>query len=185
MRFRIEHIFLVLIVFCPCYSRKPKLPESNYRVLQRIGNIDVDPEHYQSDAEYHKQTDQQIKAIVGDISSPVVLKMLFYACWQKADEEAEAPQEKLTWIVPYDEACDIILFHLAALDSDEATRVLMELFADENLRYDGEGSLNICNAVSRCGPRALPYLKKMRSGRWKHTVPQIIACIEKGELYGP
>jgi hypothetical protein len=185
MRFRIEHIFLVLIVICPCCSRKTALPESTNVILKRIESVDINPGHYQSDAEYHKQTYEQIKTIVGDISSPTELKILFYVCWRKAEEAPQAPQEKLTWIALYNEACNAILFRLAALDSDEATKVLIALFADKNLRYDGEGSLNICNAVSRFGPRALPYLKKMRSGRWKHTVPQIIACIEKGELYGP
>jgi hypothetical protein len=154
-------------------------------VLRRIESVDVNMDHYPSYAQYHDSVYQQVRSIVTEVSSPSELKALFVVCVQRWKAAPEQPQERLQWINPHSEACNAILFRLAELDSEEATEVLVNLYRDEAFGWDGEFSLNARNAISRCGKRAIPHLFKITSSRRKATIQELVACIKKGELYGP
>ena len=183
-----RHIWIaisVLVTLLYGCGSAPQPSASANIVLQRLAAVDVDPDHYPSYARYHQNGYQQVADLVGELSSPSALKMLFYECHRVMAESPEAPQERLKWTDPHWEASNAILFRLADLNSDRATRTLIELFADDHLRWDGEGALNVCNAISRCGQRALPYLAEVKSTRWAGVIPDLVAQIEKGEFYGP
>ena len=153
--------------------------------LQDIESVDVDPDHHPSYLEYHLQVDQQIEQLLRRVPSAVALKNLFIECARRLQASPEQPQEHLIWIDPHDQAKHAVLSRLAELDSEVATRILVELYADETLRWDGELALNGANAISRCGRRALPHLTSIDFGFRKPVIQEIIACIEKGERYGP
>jgi hypothetical protein len=161
------------------------LTESLKLVLQDIQRVDVDPDHYPSYPDYHARVYQQTQDIVRHVASAAELKSLFVECTRRWRAAPDRPQEQLKWIDPYCTVRDAILFRLAELDSEEATKILVDLYSNDTLSWGGESGLNGGNAISRCGRRALSHLKSTDFGARKAVVRQIVACIEKGELYGP
>lgn len=178
---------LALVILFPGCARQEKetVPESVRLTLQNIASVDVNMDHYSSYAEYHKQVYGQIKAMIRPLSSSVELKALFLECHHRWRTAPEMPQERLQWINPNSQACYAAIRRLAELDSDEATKVLVDLYANKTLRWDGEFAMNAAHAISRCGKRAIPYLAKNSFGDRSAHFQEVIQCIEKGELYGP
>jgi hypothetical protein len=166
-------------------SQQTSIPQSLRPLLQRIESVDVNMDHYPSYSQYHDSVYQQVRSIVAQVSSPSELKALFVACAQRWKAAPEKPQERLQWMNPHFEACNAVVFRLAKLDSEEATEVLVGLYSDETFGWDGEFALNAANAISRCGKRAVPHLLNLVSSRRKATIQELVACINKGELYGP
>ena len=180
-------VLLALAIFllgCTC-QKKGTVPDSMHFTLQTIASVDVNMDHYPSYAEYHKQVSEQIKAAIQPLSSPVELKALFLECHYRWKTAPAVPQERLQWIDPSSEACDAVIRRLAELDSDEATKVLVDLYANNTFGWDGASSLNAAHSISRCGKRAIPYLAKASFGDRSAHVQSIMQCVEKGELYGP
>src|SRR5437867_4463300 len=151
MRYILETILAagVLLLLLGC-GRKFDQPQRRASVLASIRKVDLDPDHYGSYSQYSEQIYREIKAIVDQVPSPSDLKGLFYECVRlEKGDSATSPQEKLQWTSRYWEASEAILFRLADLKSDSATRALVELCVDSSLSWDGEGALDICNAISR------------------------------------
>jgi hypothetical protein len=159
-------------------------PEGPRPAIQRIAGIDVNPSHYPSLNEYHARVYQQVEAIVGEASTTAELKALFVECSRRLKAATVSPQERLGWIDPHGEARTAIVARLAELRSDEAVKVLVALYADDSLGWDGESGINVCNAISRFGRQALPHLAKQRRDVQRRS-REVVACIEKGEIYGP
>jgi len=173
---------LIIVLHIPACSRNR--PSVN-AALERIAAVGSSRGNSQlTYSQHYREVYAELREIVGEIASPQELKELFYECC-KAKNDWERPDEWISSINPYWEATNAIIFRLPELKSDEATKVLIELFMDEDIGWDGEWSLNICNAISRCGERAIPYLSEIRSERWGSTPATIADCIRKGELYGP
>ena len=180
---RIRFTVIALASMLAACSQPETAHQEVRAVLQRIANVELDVNSYPSYAEYHSRVYARINGAVHQLSATADLKTLFLEChrlWRNAPEQS---QEKLQWIDPHGEACKAILFRLADLDCEEATRVLVELYGDETFGWDGEFSLNGANAISRCGKRALPDLAS--PGRRIPHAREIALCIENGELYGP
>jgi len=185
MSFVVRNLFLGLaFLFLGCQQPAVTVISVEH-ALQRIENVDVDLGHYPSYSEYHHRVYRQEDDVVRQISSVSELKTLFLECNQRWKSAPEMPQERLQWVDPHCEAQNAILFRLADINSGEATKVLIDLYADETLGWDGEFSLNAGNAISRCGSKALPHLAKLQLGARKGAIQRIMSCIEKGERYGP
>ena len=153
-------------------------------MLRHIETVDLNMGHYPSYAEYQDRVHQQIKAAVYRVSSAAELNALFIECHHRWRTAPEAPQDRIQWIEPHAEACDVIVSRLADLKSEDATRTLVELYGNPTFGWDGIFSLDAAYAISRCGPRAIPYLKKTDFSD-KEMAQELIHCIQKGTLYGP
>lgn len=180
-------VLLALALFLLGCARQEKetIPDSMQLTLKTIERVDVNLDHYPSYSEYHDQVYGKVKAAIQPLSSPLELQALFLECHNRWRTAPELPQERLQWIDPNSQACDALIRRLAELDSDEATKVLVDLYANNVLGWDGEFGLNAAHAISRCGRRAIPYLAKTSFGDRSAHVKEVIQCIEKGELYGP
>jgi hypothetical protein len=177
--------FFAVAVLLPGCGRQANVPAPPQPVLERIASVDVEIDHYPSYAEYHNRVYGQMEAAVSQLSSPVELKGLFLECHRRWMAAPERPQERLQWVDPYAEACEAIVFRLGDLGSEQAASVLVELFADKTMGWDGESALDAAHNISRCGKRAIPYLAKAKFGDRRAEVQEIVGCIEKSELYGP
>lgn len=179
-------LFALAVFFLGCaHQEKETAPESVRLTLQTIASVDVNMDHYPSYSEYHEQVYGKIKAVIRPLSSVSELNTLFLECHRRWRTAPELPQEKLQWIDPNSQACDAVLFRLAELDSEDATKVLVDLYANNAFHWDGEFSLRASHAISRCGTRAIPYLAKANFGDRSTHIQTIIQHIEKGALYGP
>lgn len=154
-------------------------------VLRRIESVDVNMDHYPSYAEYCDRVHREIKTGVDQVSSAQQLKALFIECHRRWRTAPVVPQERIQWIEPHAEACDVIPGRLADLGSEEATRILVQLCGDQRYGWDGGFSLDAAYAISRCGPRAIPYLQKTDFGESEYIAQELVRCIQKGKLYGP
>lgn len=178
-------IVLAFVFLMSGCGRHAAVPDSGRSALHRIASVDVNLDDYPSYSQYHDRVSGQIKAAMHQVSSAPELKTLFLECHRRWRAAPEAPQERLQWIEPHAEACNAILSRLAELDSEEAASVLVDLYADEAIGWDGEFALNGAHAISRCGKRAIPYLAKTSFGHRGAHIQDVVHCIEKGELYGP
>ncbi len=186
MNFAFRNLLLSVAILLPGCAGPKAAPHSLRTELQRLERVDVNPDHYPSYSDYHVRVYRQVQGIVGRVSSASDLKTLFLECTRLLKARPDSPQERLIWIDAHDEAKKAIVFRLAELDSEEATKVLIDMFTDDSLGFDGESALNACNAISRCGQRALPHLAKINSeAHYWAVIQQVIKCIERGELYGP
>jgi hypothetical protein len=155
------------------------------KALMKISAVDTNPYNYKSSyAQNCNEIEKQIEEIVIKLSFPEELENLFYVCREMMDNW-DSPDEDIQSINPYWSASNAVLFHLAELKSDAAIKILIKLFVDNNVWWDGEASLNICNAISRCGEKAIPYLAEIKSEIRGSAPSEIVDCIRKGELYGP
>jgi hypothetical protein len=178
-------VSFAMVVLLPGCGRKATVPVSPQPVLERIASVDVDIDHYPSYVEYHHRVYGQMETAVRQLSSPVELKALFLECHRRWMAAPDRPQERLLWVDPYAEACEAIVCRLGDLASEQAASVLVELFADETLTWDGDFAENAAHNISRFGKKVIPYLEKVNFGDRRAEVQEIVRCIEKGELYGP
>lgn len=127
---------------------------------------------------------EEIDSRLGQISSPRELKLVFDAAYRRADRVVRS-QDELKRPNPYWLAYQGVLFRLAALDSDESAQILVAIFSDETIHFDGEFAVSICYAISLCGSKTLPYLQSVESPRWQPIIPDLITAIRTGQVYGP
>lgn len=183
MGFIVHSLFICLALLVVGCQKPAGQPESVKSALHSIGGVDVQLDHYPSYAEYDKSVYGQLKVIVEKVPSATELKMLFVECHRLWKMAPEAPQEHLQWVDSYCESRNAIIYRLGEMKSEEAAKVLVELFADDTFGWDGGFSLDVCNAITRCGKLALPHLAKLDSGERKERVQQLMSLIEKGKLY--
>lgn len=178
-------ILLALAILLPGCARQEAVPDSVRLTLQNIASVDINTDHYSSYSEYHDQVDRRIRTAIRSLSSASELKVLFLECHLRWRTAPELPQERLTWIDPNAHACDAVIRRLAELDSEEAAKVLVDLYANKAFHWDGAFGLNAAHAISRYGKRAIPYLAKTSFGDRSAHIQEVVQCIKKGELYGP
>jgi hypothetical protein len=145
-----------------------------------LGWLDTSPRTYGADAERSLRFSWRVEVVLRRARSPADLKTLFYLCYRQACATAGEYGEHH----PYWTACEGILVLLADAGTDEAARVLVELFLDESIGYDGGFAEGILHQVSRCGTKALPYLEGARTERWSRHLEELKAAIRRGETYG-
>jgi hypothetical protein len=158
----------------------------------QLAAIDVDPSHYGSDAEYRRHVCGKICETVAQIPSASELKRLHHECRRLRNETLATPDDRRSRINVFGDVAPLhIYYRLAALGTDDGAKALVDLFADENLKFGCDHGVSLCTAITRCGKRALPYLAKLAaSGRASrlperrgNLVPQLIDLIGKGVLY--
>ncbi|MHC4502928.1 MAG: hypothetical protein ACYTFI_06465 [Planctomycetota bacterium] len=161
---------------------------------RQLAAIDVDPSHYGSDAEYRRHVCDQVRDTVAQTSSASELSQLHYECRRLRNETPATPDDRRSRINVLGDVAPLhVYYRLAALGTDDGAKALVDLFADENLKFGCDHGVSLCSAITRCGKRALPYLAKLTaSGRASrlperrgNLVPQLIDLIGKGVLYNP
>lgn len=117
-----------------------------------------------SGTQQHAIIDGRIENQLATIQSACQLRDVFYKCERRRPGYV------------YFLAQTLVLFRLAEMQDDNSARILVDLLADDALAWDGESSLNIYEALVRCGQPCVPYLSSY-SGTNKKLALEAIAEI--------
>jgi len=132
---------------------------------------------------------REIRSLLKDVTSAATLKACYYACAENIEPFNRRHEGNLKIVNPFFIAEGQVEIRLAELGTDEGARALVGLLGDERLSFDGEGALNIGNAISRCGARALPYLEEVRAGSPSASkrlfASELIQYVRAGRIFGP
>ena len=81
-----------------------------------------------------------------------------------------------------------IFFTLAEINTVASAEVLVDLLFDPDLSWDGELMLSIKHCISKCGKKALPFMKdKIKNVKDDEKIgyDSLIEYLEQGKIYGP
>ncbi len=122
----------------------------------------------------HDQVTDKIEAEFNKIDSPLRLRGLF---WTVMQERAKPGASEFYNEV---EIPNLILNRLAAIKTDEALKVLVDLWADPEAHWDAGPSELACDTVLSCGKAVLPLLEAKRPGPDPERIEHLIKLIQSG-----
>lgn len=160
------------------FSKEETLTPEAY--LASISQLNTDPEAYGDYQLYYSTLNLFLWAKLNRIHAPRDLKTVFYRCvkvWHATRLEPK-PQEQLTWLDPHFETLESVMYRLSEIGSDEAARVMVELYCDDSVGWDAGFSLEGADAIVKCGKAALPHLEQRND---PERLARLIALIRAGE----
>lgn len=177
---------LVFLLCCGCSTESQEKRRLHLDdLVERIKNVDVSLQIKEQRDAYRKRVEVHVRALLSAEVDPLELRDLIARCYkQERDFEKCRSQDNLTGENPFWIARIQIVEQLGGLKTEEAARVLVDLFNSDKIGWDGEMSLNLCRAISVCGRPCLPFLLES-SGARAPLAKTLIAYIEDGRVYGP
>jgi hypothetical protein len=143
-----------------------------------LGTLDLDPAHYTGDR-YYESLVMTMTGHLAQLERPEDLRTAFYRCLEVGRAQPEPSQDRLTWVNPYLESMNLIMYRLAEMRSAEAARVLVDLYCDPQAGWDAHAAERAADAVARCSELTLPLLKdKQAAGA---DVGWLVDRLEAGE----
>lgn len=109
------------------------------------------------------------------------LEEVYFLCELSASDEHE---HQLKDICPYFVSQTEILWHLGEMKNEESASILVGIFQDDTLSFDGEMLLNLGHVITLCGKPCIKYLREVEGER-KALAKTWIDYISRGELFGP
>lgn len=110
--------------------------------------------------------------------TPDELRQKYSRCIELTKQQSDKNADGYVFVV----AQMVLSDRLVTLADVGGSRELVNLL--ETADVDGEASLLLSNAISRCGRHALLPLRRMKGDR-AEIARDVIAAIEKGATYGP
>ncbi|MEX2286501.1 MAG: hypothetical protein WD648_05375 [Planctomycetaceae bacterium] len=127
---------------------------------------------------------RKARSLLDDVYSADVLKEIFYTCGVLRKKELrERDVEDFSPSV-YFLAEDAVVDRLAELNNDASAAALVSILNDPSVSLDASRAVSVMNSISQCGAKAVPLLKQV-AGERAVMAKEVIASIERGELYGP
>lgn len=170
--------FLATLLLCTSvFSEEDALTPDAY--FGAIAALNLNSELYGDSLTYHQTINRFLFAKLQRIHSPCDLRTIFHQCvkvWHATRLESQ-PQEQMQWLDPYYETLVCIVYRLSRIGSDEAAKVLVELYRDDSVGWDAGFSLCGADAIVKCGKAALPHLEKKKD---LHRLERLIFLIRSG-----
>lgn len=142
-----------------------------------IAKVNLDPDAYFDYQTYHDALWRVVSGRVERVSTVKELKTVFYLCHTLYKKRPETSQDQLKWVCIYHLSLSAVMSRLSDLKTPEAVHLMVELYCDKNVRWDGGFALEGVEAILQCGKLALPCLEARRDRR---NVEEIIGLIKKG-----
>lgn len=138
--------------------------------------IDLDSRDYPVYNDYYQEVYRRVNTIIRSITDLDILESLFYACNHQIDQLSP---RTIDWINPCYECAEAILHHLSVMHTEQSIELLVKLFSDETIPYDGGYSLAVGNCIVRSGEMAIKYLLNVNNSR-RNRAQEFIKLIRAG-----
>jgi hypothetical protein len=152
------------------HPKKEQYRDAMEEYFVQLGEINLNPKSYPTYNDYYQDLITHIEEIIHNIENLELLEVLFYKCnnqkWRSVDD-------------PYALCAEVILRRLKKIGTEESVKLLVKLFADETIGYDGGYATSICNSLVWNGDIAVKYLLKVKNTR-KRSAQKVIEIIKKG-----
>ena len=125
-----------------------------------------------------------IAPIISNIKNPQILADVLIKSYNK---RIGINKGNLFFTTLYYNSLEVdILTALENINTEASTQVLVELLVNPEMEWDAARALNIRHSVSKCGKKALPYLRIVIAGckDKKECYYDLIKHIENGKIYG-
>ena len=166
------------MVLAGCASRQDAVTSSGKDYLVALSTLELDPDKH-NQREYYQTVVGKMKSWLEPIQDPNELKMLFYQVYEKWRSQPETSQDRLTWIDPFHESRNLIMYRLGDLKTPEAARIMVEIFCDTTVQWGAHPREMAADAILRCGKPALPFLKQNEKNN--SDAATLVKWIESGK----
>lgn len=118
--------------------------------------------------------------MVNSVNDPEVLGEVINKSYNKM---RIAKDEIFSTTYYYESLESSILSKLVDMNTDASVKVLVDLRLNTKLGWDAGRSETLSYLISKCGKKALPYLKEGVNSENQLYINDLIKCIENGKLY--
>ena len=151
--------------------------------MDRLNSLAVSIEGNKLDTGFPSWSYQEVKEMTACVNSMPLLWNMFYECLRE-EQGYRARELSRAKRVAYRNGQFAVLSRLAEIGTPESTKLLVDIFLDKAVTYEGREADMFGFLITVCGEKAVPFLEEVgNAGDRREMIGNLLRCIKSGRLY--